>query len=112
MAQDLTPTLAQRRRLPAMRATEMIEDPVAHVRFFFGGRGAFYATEYDHATGEMFGFMVSVLGPDCDELGYLTLRELQATQGMLFGGAERDLHFTPAPLSEIRGRYHANRLWD
>ena len=104
MAQDLTPTLAQRNRLPAMRATEMIEDPVCHVRFFFGARGAFYATEYDHATGEMFGFMVSVLGSDCDELGYFSLQSMQATQGMI-GGAERDLHFTPAPLSEIRKRY-------
>jgi len=51
----------------------------------------------------LFGFCVSPLGPDCDELGYASLRQLKNVRGPLGLGIERDLYFKPTPLSQIIG---------
>jgi hypothetical protein len=58
------------------------------------GRLTFYCTEWD---GEdiLFGYMVSPLGEDCDELGYSSLRELSEVKGPLGLGIERDIHWDP-----------------
>ena len=37
------------------------------------------------------------------ELGYFNLKELESVRGRLNLGIERDLHFNPKPLNEIRG---------
>ena len=99
MSGNLTPTQAQLKRIPALYAQEDTHDPVVHVRYFFGGRGAFYATEFDPTTQTFFGYTVSPLGRDCDELGYMTLDQL--IQIAPAGMVERDIYFNkPMPLSE------------
>lgn len=93
---QLTPTQAQLKRLPALYATEDAPVKVAVVRYFFGGRGAFYAVEFDASQGEFFGFFV---GSFDSEYCYMTLDELKARR------AERDLHFSPKPLGEACKQY-------
>lgn len=68
------------------------------------GRFTFYATEGSrNEDGDMvlFGYCVSALGPDCDELGYASVRELEATKGRFGLGMERDRYFTPKTLGEL-----------
>lgn len=92
-------TKADMKALPSLRSTENQKDPVAVVKFFNPvGSWTWYATEFDAATGEFFGL---VNGHEM-ELGYFTLAELQAYRGPLGLGIERDLHWTPTPLSKIR----------
>lgn len=56
------------------------------------------ATEYDPAEGIFFGL---VQGFEV-ELGYFSLAELEEIRGPGGLTIERDLHFEPRPLSEIR----------
>lgn len=95
-------TKANREALPALYSQDgKGADAVAHVKFFGGGRGTWYATEFD-GTDTFFGYVISPLGPDCDEFGYFTLTELQALRFKPFGlPIERDLHFRPTTLREL-----------
>lgn len=86
-----------RRLLPALGATS--ELPREQVRvplklFDPSGRGTWYITEFD-GTDTMFGFCRSPLGPDCDELGYVSLAEVQAVRNRFRLGIERDIHWDP-----------------
>ena len=78
-------------------------DAIAHGKFFSAfGRYTFYITEFD-GEDTLFGYCVSALGPDCDEWGYASLRELAEAR---FGPApaiERDCHYDPAPVKEHVG---------
>ena len=56
-----------------------------------------YATEFD-GTDTFFGL---VDGQE-QELGYFSLKELEDARGPLGLPIERDLHFDPTPLSEVR----------
>jgi hypothetical protein len=94
---QLTPTQAQLKRLPALYATEEDTSKVAVVRYFFGGRGAFYAVEFNASAGEFFGFGVFDSGDS--EYCYMTLDDLKARR------AERDLHFSPKPLGDACKQY-------
>jgi len=86
------------RRIPPLGAQEKVADPIVHVKFFDQtGSWTWYATEYDPATGRMFGW---VRGLE-DELGYFDLNELSQVKGRFGLGIERDLHFGPTPLSKI-----------
>jgi len=86
-------------RIPALRAQENVEDPIVHVKFFDPtGSWTWYATEYDPATGEMFGW---VHGHE-DELGYFSLIELAGLKVSFGLGIERDRGFKPTPLSKIK----------
>lgn len=76
-------------------------DATVHVKFFGSGRGTWYATEFD---GEdlFFGYVVSPLGPECDEWGYFSLSELAELRFPPFGlPIERDLYFTPQTVREL-----------
>jgi len=80
---------------------------VAYVRFFHPyGSGTWYATEFD---GEDTFFGWAEIHPGCGELGYFSLKELESLEARINGklvpgvqGIERDIHFTPAPLNEIK----------
>jgi hypothetical protein len=51
---------------------------------------------------KFFGYVVSPLGPDCDELGYFSLSELQELRFPPYGlPIERDLYFTPTALRDV-----------
>lgn len=58
-----------------------------------------YATEYDPATGETFGLIEGL----ADEWGYFSIPEFEAlNRAKGFGVIERDEHFEPAPVREVR----------
>ena len=91
-------TNAIRLTLPALYATEHDKDPLARVKFFCPwGNWTWYATEFD---GEDI-FFGLVVGLDT-ELGYFSLAELEGVRGPGGLRIERDLYFTPQPLSVIR----------
>jgi hypothetical protein len=77
-------------------------DKIIIAKFFNPqGAGTWYATEYDPATQEFFGY-VSIFGDECDEWGYFSLAELMDFKGQFGLGIERDLHFGEKKFSEVR----------
>jgi hypothetical protein len=48
-----------------------------------------------------FGWCTLGFGPECDELGYFSIDELESIKGPLMIGIERDIHWQPRPLSEV-----------
>jgi hypothetical protein len=94
----MTKTVAK--SLPALGATDGQGDAaVARVKFFNPtGSFSWFASEYDPATGMFFGL---VKGHET-ELGYFSLAELSAIRGRFGLGIERDLHFTPTTLGDLR----------
>ena len=92
-------TKTNRTSVPAMRSTEHDSDPVVQVKFFDPtGSFTWYATEFD-GEDQFFGYVDSGRG---GELGYFSLRELSSHRGRFGLGIERDRHFSPRPLSEVR----------
>ena len=90
--------------LPALYTTESTptHEKVALLKIFDPcGRMTYYATEYDPEERIFFGYMVSPLGPDCDEWGNSSLDEFEAVKGPLGLGLERDLYFTPTKLGAL-----------
>lgn len=97
----LPPSVA--RLLPPLRSTEG-RDPLVLVKFFDPcGRWTYYVIEFDPADRLLYGYCRSPLGPDCDELGYASLDEIEATTNRLGLHMERDFYWTPAPLSKVQG---------
>ncbi len=92
-----------RKQLPKLYSQEKTPDPLCVVKFFYpAGRGTWYGIEFD-GEDRFFGYVVSPLTPDFDELGYFTLSELRSVRVKPFGlGIERDYHWTPTPLSEVK----------
>lgn len=92
--------------LPSYREIADEQDPFCRVKLFQpGSRFTYYvcaATEYDGIDGPVLtGYCVSPLGPDCDEFGDQALAEIA---GVRLGGLapERDLHFQPVRLSQVK----------
>ncbi len=83
-------------------------EAVAHIRWFHAYGGAvWYLTEFDHDGGDTCFGWAEVL-PGCGELGYFSLSELESLEARINGqripglqAIERDIHFTPTPLSQI-----------
>ncbi|HIG57907.1 MAG TPA: DUF2958 domain-containing protein [Flavobacteriales bacterium] len=65
------------------------------------GAGTWYMTEYDSEKKMGFGWVSLGFGPECDELGYFSIDELESIEGPLKIGIERDIHWQPRPLSEV-----------
>jgi Protein of unknown function (DUF2958) len=78
------------------------DQAIAPVKYFCPfGRMTLYVTEFD-GEDTLFGYMVSPLGPDCDEWGYSSLAEL--AEMTIFGGVpaiERDCYFEPKSVAEL-----------
>jgi hypothetical protein len=68
--------------------------------FLTGSSYTFFATEGEMRDDDfiMFGFVISPLGYDCDELGYSSLKEMSSVRNRLGLGVERDLSF---PVFEV-----------
>ena len=80
-------------------------DPVAKVRLFLpGSRFEYFVTALTDYNGQMVmtGFCVSPLGPECDEEGDLAVAELIELRGPDGLPVERDCHWSPKSLTEIR----------
>ncbi len=89
-----------REKLPPLYSQENEPDPLVIVKYFHPlSSWTWYATE-GSPEGEDFLFFGWVNG-DFPELGYFSLNEMQAVQVMGLG-IERDLHFTPMKLSEVK----------
>jgi hypothetical protein len=86
-----------RSQLPQLYSQENVEDPIAHVKFFHPlSSWTWYATEFD-GEDQFFGL---VQGFE-EEMGYFSLSEMESikVRGL---GIERDVSFTPTPLSQLR----------
>ncbi len=89
-----------RQRLPEIRSTENTPDPTVQAKFFTPWTSwTWYATEFD--GDDIFFGLVDGLET---ELGYFSLKELESIEGPGGLRIERDLHFKPTPLSEVRKR--------
>ena len=92
-----------RARLPKLYAQEGVKDPTVHVKYFTPDAGwTWYATEGE-ADGDDFRFFGYVIGL-AREWGYFMLSDIQEARGPLRLPIERDLHFKPAPISEVLQR--------
>ena len=88
-----------KKQLPALGETAEQTDPIAIVKFFNPtGIGTWWAVEFDPDSGIFFG--KADLG--FPELGSFSLQELESYKGPMGIGIERDIHFTPRPLSQCK----------
>lgn len=97
-------TKAIRESLPALGGQEALgDDAIVRVKFFDPcGSWTWYVTEFD-GEDTMFGL---VDGFEL-ELGYISLGELQSIKGPLGIGIERDMHWKPRTLREVREKLAA-----
>ncbi len=87
-----------RAKLPKLYAQENTPDPLVYVKYFLPfSHWRWYAFEFD-GNDTFFGWVYG----DYPELGYFSLSELEGIKGRFGLGVERDLYFTPTPLSEIK----------
>lgn len=91
-------TKADRAKLPALYSQDNNPDPIAVVKFFSPySNWTWYATEFD-GTDTFFGL---VFGHEV-EAGYFSLSELENCKRGRLQMVERDRHFKPQPLSQIK----------
>lgn len=95
-------TEAVKKKLPALYAMENESDPQVVVKFFNPcGAATWYITEGSPEGDDFVFFGLCDLGMGFPELGYVSLSELESVK-LPFGlGIERDLHWTPVPLSRV-----------
>ena len=89
------------KRFAQVGSQENNKDPLIIAKFFNPtGAGTWYATEYDTASREFFGY-ASIFGDWNDEWGAFSLDELEAYRGKFGLGIERDLHFEEQKASQV-----------
>jgi hypothetical protein len=87
-----------RGKIPPLYATEELPDPTVWVKLFTpDSNWTWYITEFD-GDDTCFGYVV---GFDA-ELGYFLLSDIACARGKLGLPVERDLFFSPCPLSAVR----------
>ena len=93
------------KKLPALYSQKNVEDPMCNLKYFTPTSSfTWYITEgQEQADGDwlFFGKVVSHLCPG-GELGYTLLSQLKEIVGPFGLGVERDMYFTPKPLSECK----------
>ena len=88
--------------IPPLYSTEEETDPLCQVKLFTPDSSwSWYIIEIDEAKELCFGYVVGFES----ELGYFSMSELLAIKGALGLSVERDMHFTPTRLSEIKSKY-------
>lgn len=91
-------TEAVKALLPPLYTCENYKDPLIQVKFFTPWTSwTWYAMEFD-GEDTCFG----LVDGQFTELGYFSLKELEAIRGPGGLTVERDLYFTPRPLSEVQ----------
>ena len=83
------------------------DDAPVIVKFFGGSRYSYFVTEAEKLDDDyrLYGFVVSPLGPDCDEWGYTMLSEITQVRFPPFGlPVERDRSVNPGQytVAELR----------
>ncbi|GAB4161682.1 MAG: hypothetical protein Tsb009_38920 [Planctomycetaceae bacterium] len=85
--------------IPKLYATQNDSDPIARVKLFTPDASwTWFVTEYDPQEHLCFGFVIGMER----EFGYFSLAELEEVRGPLGLQIERDLAFTPRPVSECQ----------
>lgn len=102
----LSPEIAQ--KIPKLYAQEKCgEEAIVFVKFFDPlSNWTWYVTEFD-GNDTFFGLVV---GHEI-ELGYFSLRELESYGGPFGIGIERDLHFLPTLLKELRSKHKQSTFY-
>jgi hypothetical protein len=96
-------TAELRAQLPPLYSQDGNQDPTVYAKFFTpDSNWIWFATEGQYVEDE-FQFFGYVVGP-FPEWGYFLLRDLEKSQDPTGARIERDLHFKPAPFSEVRKR--------
>ena len=97
-AYDLLPA-ALLPTIPGLYSTQNQDDPVAQLKWFTPDSSwTWYVLEYDPDQGLCFGLVYG----HAREFGYFDLAELRNVRGPLGLPIERDLHFTPRPVSQCK----------
>lgn len=92
-------------KLPPLRSQENEADPMVICKFFTPDSGwTWYVLEFD-GKDVFFGYVDG----DYPELGSFLLSELERIRGCCGLRVERDLHFTPRRLSEVRDKVLTRR---
>jgi len=92
-----------RAQLPAIYAQTEHPDPLVYAKFFTPDASwTWYVTEGQQEEDNFIFF--GYVNGHCLELGYFSLAELERVRGPLQLPIERDLHFAPAPWSEVKQR--------
>ena len=87
-----------RKQLPPIGAQDQETDPTVYVKFFCPwNHWTWFGYEFD-GSDIFFGYVKG----DFDEYGTFSLSELESVKGPMGLGIERDIHFTPKPLSQCR----------
>ena len=87
-----------RKQLPSIGSQDQEKDPTAIVKFFCPwNHWSWYAYEFDQED-IFFGFVKG----DFNEFGTFSLSELESVKGPMGLGIERDLYFTPKPISQCK----------
>ena len=94
-----------REQLPELYANEELGlEAKAQVKFFTpDSNWSWYASEFD-GEDTFFGLVIGFV----PELGYFSLSELEGVRGPMGLAIERDLHFEPKSLQELRDHYEEN----
>jgi len=109
-------TQALRKQLPSLYSQEHEPDPLVICKFFHPmssmtwyaiegspvDENGYYDTDKEKVDFVFFGWVYS----DFPEMGYFALSELESVKVMGLG-IERDLHFTPKKLSEVKKEHEA-----
>ncbi|HEY9663176.1 MAG TPA: DUF2958 domain-containing protein [Allocoleopsis sp.] len=89
-----------RAQLPPLYSQDGNSDAIAYVKFFApGSNWTWYASKFD-GEDTLYGL---VQGFE-EEMGYFSLEELETTRLPLGLTIERDLHFKPTPIAQLRQR--------
>src|SRR5437764_11628347 len=95
---------ALREQLPPLYSQEAVADPLVICKFFTpDAQWTWYALEFD-GDDVFFGWVVGLE----QELGYFLLSELTRARGPLDLPIERDMHFSPTRLSQVK-LFHERR---
>lgn len=109
VVQEILPP-AEAAKLPPLYSSEGdLNNAVVHVKLFHPfGAGTWYLIEYD-GDDVLYGWHESILGdPSLNEMAYSSLRELRELRARVLGrqmpfqAIEREEHWTPVPLRQIR----------
>jgi hypothetical protein len=92
--------------IPKLYETEHETDPVVNLKWFTPDSSwTWYVLEYDPDEKLCFGL---VQGHEV-ELGYFSLPEIENIRGPMGMPPERDLYWSPTPISEIRQQLERER---
>lgn len=89
-----------RNAIPKLYSQEKNKDPMIVAKFFTPWTNWTWYVIEGQPEGDDFRFFGLVEGLET-EMGYFMLNELESIKGRFGLKIERDLHFTPCPLSQV-----------